>query len=200
MSLRPLYIGLGLAFLVGIAPAGAQQLTDRQIIGSLDQLARVGAGRRSRPARRGGHRQCRPGRRPVAGLEHACAIAATGGRHRVREQFGRDGAGILPDDRADRRRAAQPRAQALPVPDRRPHQCDRQGRPQPQAQHGARQRDQESRWRRPSRCRPANSRPSASGRNCRSTRPTPRLRRTAGSSSSTWASASRAQLASGAQP
>ena len=39
MSLRPLYIGLGLAFLVGIAPAGAQQLTDRQIIGSLDQLA-----------------------------------------------------------------------------------------------------------------------------------------------------------------
>jgi len=39
MSLRSFTIGLGLAFLMGVAPAAAQQLTDRQIIGSLDQLA-----------------------------------------------------------------------------------------------------------------------------------------------------------------
>jgi len=39
MQLRSFTIGLSLAFLMGIGTAGAQQLTDRQIIGSLDQMA-----------------------------------------------------------------------------------------------------------------------------------------------------------------
>lgn len=39
MHLRSFTLGLSLAFLMGIGTAGAQELTDRQIIGSLDQMA-----------------------------------------------------------------------------------------------------------------------------------------------------------------
>ena len=39
MSVRSIYIGLSLAALLGVGAANAQQLTDRQLIGSLGQLA-----------------------------------------------------------------------------------------------------------------------------------------------------------------